>query len=93
MTKKWTQSYIEQTLGREIASILGMEEGEFQPSTTLISLGIDSINFVEIMIFVENEFGIKLIDSGMSREALHDIASLSAHIVSILQDRESSSAG
>ena len=93
MTKKWTQSYIEQTLGREIASILGMEEGAIQPSTTLMSLGIDSIKFVEIMIFVENEFGIKLLDSGMSREALHDIASLSAHIASILPDCESGSAG
>lgn len=86
MAKRWTQSEIEQVLGREIASILGIGEGDVEPSTTLISLGIDSIKFVEIMIFVENEFGIKLVDSGISREALHDVASLSAHIAGTLEN-------
>ena len=68
---------VEKALISEIATILGKEEDSITPQTPLKSLGVDSIRFVEIIIAIEKRFGIKLMEIGIDRDALENIASLS----------------
>lgn len=77
---------IKEKLISYIAELLGIERTEISPEDELAALGMDSIRLVEILIFVEREYGIKLMDAGLSREALQSPASLAYRIVEIQQN-------
>jgi acyl carrier protein len=87
MTESSDAGDIEAVLIREIATILGKEKGSITPQTPLKSLGMDSIRFVEIIIIVEKRFGIKLMEIGLDRDALENIASLSRCIAAAKKPR------
>lgn len=61
-----TQTEIEQILVREIGIILGgVQVGE---DVQLYELGLDSMGFVELLVFIEKKFSLKLVDSGLARD-------------------------
>jgi len=76
---------IESELSRQVAAMIGRNPEEAPPQTSLESLGIDSIRLVEILIFVEREYGVKLMEAGLTRDDLQNAASLARRIVRILQ--------
>lgn len=79
---------IQNELTTQVAAILGKDEDEVAPDTTLESLGFDSIRLVEILIFIEREYGVKLMEAGLTRDDLSTPASLARKIVEVRQTTE-----
>ena len=68
---------IETQLTSEIALITRQSSDSIEPCTSLNTLGIDSMAFVEVLVFIEKQYGLKLIETGMTREDFETIRSLS----------------
>ena len=67
---------IEKQLTGEIALIIRQSADAIEPDTSLHTLGIDSMGFVEVLVFIEKQYGLKLIETGMTREDFETIRSL-----------------
>ena len=77
---QWTIPAIEQRLCDEVASLLRLKAGAVTTDMSLRSLGLDSLQFVSLLITIEKTFGISLMKAGISREALRSVGSLAAAI-------------
>lgn len=77
---------IERKLTEEIAAILALDGCEVAPDTPLETLGMDSIRLVEVLIFIEKEYGIRLLDAGLDRDSLRNAASLAESVAKALPD-------
>lgn len=71
---------IENKLINQIAAILSCSSSLIKPDAQLHTFGVDSLSFVEIMVFIEKEFKIKLIESGLDKEDFKSVRSLAARI-------------
>lgn len=71
-----TVKEIEKRLVRQMAAILSVDIADIKPDEPLHTLGVDSLSFVELLVFIEKEFKIKLIESGMTRDDFRTIHSL-----------------
>jgi len=71
---------IEIKLIRQVAAILSLDSQKIKPEVPLHTLGVDSLSFVELLVFIEKEFKIKLMDSGLQAEDFKTIHSLSRRI-------------
>ena len=71
---------IEETLIREIATILSINPATIKPDSTLQALGIDSLSFVELLVFIEKKYNLKLMESRLTREDFQSIRSLASRI-------------
>ena len=71
---------IEGQLIREIATILCKEAADVKPDVPLPALGLDSMGFVELLVFVEKTFNLRLIESGLTREDFETIRALAGRI-------------
>ena len=75
---------IEEKIINQIALILSIDRGKIKLDVQLHTLGVDSLSFVEILVFIEKEFKIKLMESGLTREDFKTIRSLSTRIYNSL---------
>ncbi len=75
-----TSQEIENTLIAEVAAILARDASSIRPDTPLHTLGVDSMSFVEILVFIEKKFGLALIESGLTREDFETIRALASSI-------------
>ncbi len=82
MATRENKEDIQQTLITEIATILSMDEEDIDADTPLDSLGMDSIRFVETIIMIEREFGVQLMERGVTPEDIQDVQSLARCIES-----------
>ncbi len=71
---------VEAKLIRQIAAILAIDNQKIKPEVPLHTLGMDSLSFVELLVFIEKEFQIKLMDSSLQAEDFKTIRSLCARI-------------
>lgn len=71
---------IEEKLIRQIAAILSVDSKKIKPEVPLHTLGVDSLSFVELLVFIEKEFKIKLMAFGLQVEDFRTIHSLSRRI-------------
>ena len=71
---------IEETLIKEVAAILSMDQGSIGPEVPLHEMGLDSLGFVELLVIIEKKFKIKLMESGLTRNDFRTIRSLSSKI-------------
>jgi acyl carrier protein len=71
---------VENKLIRQIAVILAIDSQKIKPEVPLHTLGVDSLSFVELLVFIEKEFQIKLMDSNLQAEDFKTIRSLCARI-------------
>jgi len=83
MTEQEDLSSIETALIREIATILSVDEASLTRETSLQSLGLDSIRFVEILIFIEKEFDVRLMEAGLTRDDLSSVATLAKCVAEV----------
>jgi acyl carrier protein len=67
---------VEEKLIRRLAVILSVDAAKIKPEAQLATLGVDSLSFVELLVFIEQEFKIKLMESGLAREDFKTIRSL-----------------
>lgn len=80
MTENAKPGDVEETLKGEIATILSVTEEEIGTEIPLAALGMDSIRFVETIIMIEREFGVQLMETGLTPEDVKDVASLASTI-------------
>ena len=69
---------IEKKLTQGIASITSKDESSVVPDIPFHKLGIDSLGFVELLVFIEKTFNLQLIESGLNKkdfETIHCLAS------------------
>jgi len=69
---------IENTLTKGIASIALKDESSLTSDIPFHELGIDSMGFVEILVFVEKTFKLQLIETDLAKkdfETIHALAS------------------
>ena len=71
---------VERKLIGEIATILSLDPDKVRSDQPLHTLGIDSMSFVEILVFIEKAFDLRLIESGLTREDFRTVQSLAACI-------------
>ncbi len=71
-----TDYSIQQQLVRRVADILSADESVVDAKAPLHTLGLDSMRLVEILVFVEKQFGIDLMDSNLTREDIYTIEAL-----------------
>lgn len=71
---------IEEKLICQIAAILAVASKKIKPEVPLHTLGVDSLSFVELLVFIEKEFKIKLMESGLQAEDFKTISSLAKRI-------------
>ena len=71
---------VEQKLILEVATILCADPAAIKPDVPLPSLGLDSMGFVEILVFIEKTFGLRLTESGLNREDFQTIRALANRI-------------
>ncbi len=74
---------IEGKLSRQLAIILNIPAADLKPEVPLHELGVDSLSFVELLVFIEKEFKLKLMESGITREDFRTLHSLAACISKI----------
>jgi acyl carrier protein len=75
-----TAKDVEGKLVREIATIMAREPADIGPDVPLHTLGIDSMSFVEILVFIEKTFNLKLIETGLTRADFQTVGALAARI-------------
>ena len=71
---------IEDALVREVAVILDTQPDSVDAMRPLPDMGIDSMSFVELLVFIERTFCLKLIQSGLRKEDFHTLRALAARI-------------
>ena len=71
---------IEDTLVQGIASILSKDKSSIAADVPLHELGIDSLALTEILVFIEQTFKLKLIESGLYMRDFETIQSLASLI-------------
>ena len=75
-----TLQNIQDKLIQGIATITAKDESSIAPDVPFHKLGIDSLGFVEILVFIEKTFNLQLIESGLDRKDFETIRSLAAFI-------------
>jgi len=75
-----TVQEIEQKLTELVASITNRDLSTIGPDTPFQELGIDSLGFVEVLVFIEKTFKLQLIASDLSKKDFETIHSLASFI-------------
>ena len=75
-----TVQEIEGRLIQVIASITNQDPSEVAPDKPFHDLGIDSLGFVEILVFIEKTLKLQLIASQLNRKDFETVRSLAAFI-------------
>ncbi len=71
---------IVEKLLKEVATILTLDPGSISPQSPLHSLGMDSLRFVELLVFIEKEYALNLMESGLTKDDFQSVASLAGRI-------------
>lgn len=75
---------IQNKLIQGIASITSKDESAIATDVPFHKLGIDSLGFVEILVFIEKTFNLQLIESGLSKKDFETIQTMASFIHSKL---------
>ena len=73
------KEHIEKELSEYISALTGYD-GDIQSNTKLAEMDIDSISLVKIFVFIERQFGISLLDAGVTREQIETFGSMVQYI-------------
>ena len=71
---------IQETLIAEAANILSVDPATISADTAFASLGMSSMAFVELLVVIESTFGVKLMETDLSRDDFQSIGSLALRI-------------
>ena len=75
-----TLQEIKEKLIQGIASIMSKDASSVAPDVPFHELGIDSLGFVEILVFIEKNFNLQLIESGLNKKDFETVNSLASFI-------------
>jgi acyl carrier protein len=71
---------IENTLIQGISSITNQDASAISPDVPFHDLGIDSLGFIEILVFIEKTFKLPLIATDLTRKDFETIRALASFI-------------
>ena len=77
-----TIAEIENRLIEGISSIMNRASSEVAPDMSFHEMGIDSLGFVEILVFIEKTFQLELIASDLTKQDFETVHSLALFIFS-----------
>ena len=77
-------SEIKKKLIDQISLTIGLEPSEIDSNMLMHELGMDSLGLVELFVFIEKEFKINLMESGISQEDIMKIDSLAESIYKVI---------
>lgn len=75
-----TLDEIEDKLIQGIASITSADKSSIAADMAFHKLGVDSLGFVEILVFIEKTFKLQLIETDLTKKDFETIHSLSCFI-------------
>ncbi len=75
---------IKEKLIGQIALTIGEKPADIDSKIMMHELGMDSLGLVELFVFIEKEFNIQLMESGISQEDIMQIDSLAKSIYKVL---------
>lgn len=75
-----TLNDIEDKLIQGIASITSRDKAAVEADMPFHKLGIDSMGFVEVLVFIEKTFNLKLIELDLTKKDFETIHSLASFI-------------
>ena len=75
-----TTQEIEKILLQGISTIIDLDASEIDPEMAFHDIGIDSLGFVEILVFVEKTFKLELIASDLTKKDFATVRSLATSI-------------
>ena len=75
-----TSDEIMQDLKAHVAFLLGTESGALASDQPLHLLGLDSMGFVDLLVFIEKQFGLSLMNSGLAQDDFSSLAVLAQRI-------------
>ncbi len=70
----------ERLLVAEIGVILGLPPAGVKPDVPLHTLGMDSMSFVELLVFIEKKFKLNLMATGLNKEDFQSVRALARRI-------------
>ncbi len=76
---------IEGILLEGISSIIKRDKSSLGVDKAFHELGVDSLGFVEILVFIEKKFKLQLIASDLTKKDFESIRSLAAYLSRKLQ--------
>ena len=71
---------IEKKLIQGIASITNTDISAVDPTKPFHDLGIDSLGFVEVLVYIEKTFNLQLIATDLTRKDFETVRSLASFI-------------
>ena len=71
-------------LRSHVALLLGTEVAAVASDRPLHELGLDSMGFVDLLVFIEKQFGLSLMNSGLSQDDFASLAVLARRIAMAL---------
>ena len=80
-----TSDDIMQDLKAHVAFLLGTESGALASDQPLHLLGLDSMGFVDLLVFIEKQFGLSLMNSGLTQDDFASLAVLAQRISDALR--------
>ncbi len=83
---KLTLNQIENILQDQVAMITATKKEKITMNEPIHSFGIDSLGFIELLVFIEKQFKLKLMESGLTKDDFKTISSLAKCIVKLLPD-------
>jgi len=83
-----TLTKIKEKLIEQIALSLGQEPATITSDMMMHEIGMDSLKLIELFVFIEKEFKVQVMESGITQEALMKIDSLAQSIHTIITRNE-----
>ena len=83
---KLSNEQIEKILIEQIAIITATKKEGINAQDSVHGFGIDSLGFIELLVFIEKEFKLQLMESGLTKEDFKTVSALSKCIVKLLPD-------
>jgi acyl carrier protein len=74
------QKEIQEKLSAKLVQLLPQQKDKLSIDVPLHTLGVDSMRLVELFIFIEMEFGIDLMNSGIEMKNIQTVKSMSEFI-------------
>jgi acyl carrier protein len=71
---------IAEALRQELAVVLNQPPVELALERPLHEIGVDSIAFVELMVFIEKRFGLSLLEARLERKDIESLQAIAATV-------------
>jgi len=75
-------------LKRILVKKFELDEKDVVPEATAESLGLDSLDFIEVLFELEDEFGVRIGDDRMNRPKLDTLADIVTSLEALMADQD-----